>query len=306
MKSNVRKHAQPHSPGETRSMYGREGVADASHSPTFLVTAATGKTGQRVTRRLVERGLVVRAGSRTGETVFDWQSPDTWGPALTGVQRVYASYYPDLASAGAAKAMRAFGQAAADAGVERLVLLSGRGEPGSHTSEAALREAGVPVTVVRSSWFAQNFSEGEMARGVERGEIVFPAGNTPEPFVDLDDSADVLVAALTEDGHEGRTYEITGPRSLTLADVATEISRASGRPVRYVPVSADAYRTVLGENGVPDEAAAWMAELFSTLFDGHNSGTTTTVRDLLGREPHDFTEYARRTWARGNRTTADA
>ncbi|MEU5979811.1 NAD(P)H-binding protein [Streptomyces sp. NPDC047315] len=266
---------------------------------TYLVTSATGKNGRRVARRLADRGVTVREGSRRGETVFDWQAPETWTTALRGVNRVFVSYYPDLASAGAADAMRAFGRAAAEAGVERLVLLSGRGEPGSETSEAALRDAGVPLTVVRSSWFAQNFNEGEMARGVDQGEIVFPAGDTPEPFVDLDDVADVLVAALTEEGTESRTYEVTGPRLLTFADVAAEISRASGREVRYVPVSADEYRALLTEHGVPQDVAQWTAYLFAALLDGHNASTTTTVRDVLGREPRDFTEYARRAWADG-------
>ncbi|MEU9603359.1 NmrA family transcriptional regulator [Streptomyces sp. NPDC048057] len=263
---------------------------------TVLVTAATGKTGRRVVPRLTARGITVRAGSRTGDTVFDWQAPDTWAPALQGVQRAYVNYYPDLAAPGAVEAMRAFGATAAKSGVSRLVLLSGRGEPAAVAAEAALAECGVPLTVVRASFFAQNFSEGPMAEGLGRGEIAFPAGDTAEPFIDAEDLADVLVAALVEDGHEGRTYEVTGPRPMTFAEVAAEVSSALGREVRYVPVPGAAYQAALQEAGLSEPEAMWLTDLFTTLLDGHNASSTTGVRELLGREPGDFAAFARREW----------
>ncbi|MFE0426504.1 NmrA family NAD(P)-binding protein [Streptomyces sp. NPDC058953] len=267
---------------------------------TVLVTAATGKTGHRVAARLTAAGLTVRAGSRTGDTVFDWTAPATWAPALKGADLAYVNYFPDLAAPGAPEALRAFGRAAADAGVRRLVLLSGRGEPDAVASEKALRESGVPLTVVRASFFAQNFSEGPMAEGLDRGEIVFPAGETAEPFIDAEDLADVLVAALVEDRHSGRTYEVTGPRLLTFAEVAAEISRASGRGVVYVPVPGEAYRDALRQAGLPEADAAWVADLFVMLLDGHNASTTDGVREVIGREPRDFAEFADREWGGGN------
>ncbi|MFD3437793.1 NAD(P)H-binding protein [Streptomyces sp. NPDC058685] len=260
---------------------------------TVLVTAATGKTGHRVAERLTERGVQVRAGSRRGAVPFDWEDPSTWAPALGGADAAYVTYYPDLAGPGATEAMRAFGRAATAAGVGRLVLLSGRGEPDAVRAESALREAGVPLTVVRASFFAQNFSEGPMAEGVAHGELVFPAGGTAEPFIDADDLADVMVAVLTEEGHTGETYEVTGSRLLTFQEAAEEIGRATGREVRYVPVSGEEYQGMLQQVGLPAQDAAWLVELFTMLMDGHNASTTDGVRQVLGRAPRDFADYAR-------------
>ncbi len=259
---------------------------------TVLVTAATGKTGHRVARRLTDRGVTVRAGSRQGEVVFDWEDASTWGPALRGADAAYVTYFPDLAGPGAVEAMRAFGLAAAEAGVGRLVLLSGRGEPEAVEAENALRKAGVDLTVVRASFFAQNFSEGPMAEGVVHGEIAFPAGRTAEPFIDADDLADVMVTVLTEEGHAGRTYEVTGARLLTFEEVAAEIEKATGRRTRYVPVTGEEYKGMLQEIGLPAQEADWLADLFAMLMDGHNSSTTDGVENILGRAPKDFTAFA--------------
>ncbi|WP_411080457.1 NmrA family transcriptional regulator [Streptomyces sp. cmx-18-6] len=274
---------------------------------TVLVTSGTGKTGRRVVERLTALGTPVRAGSRTGEVRFDWEDESTWGPALDGVEAAYVAYYPDLAVPGAAEAMAAFGRIAAASGVRRVVLLSGRGEPQAAVAEEALRGAageaggagasngtdGVELTVVRSAFFAQNFSEGALLDSVLGGELVFPAGNTAEPFLDVDDLADVVVAALTEDGHAGAVYELTGPRCLTFDEAAAEIGRAAGRPVRYVPVTGPEYAAVLEGFGVFGPEAGFLAELFATLLDGHNSATTDDVKRVLGREPKEFSAFAR-------------
>ncbi|MFE7773445.1 NmrA family NAD(P)-binding protein [Streptomyces sp. NPDC057445] len=266
---------------------------------TVLVTAASGKTGRRVAERLAERGAGVRAGSRRGEVPFDWEDEATWGPALRGADAAYVTYYPDLAGPGAVDAMLGFGRLAAENGVRRLVLLSGRGEPEAVRAEEALRSAGVPLTVVRAAFFAQNFSEGAMAPGVVAGEIPFPAGSTAEPFLDLDDLADVVVIALTEDGHEGLTHELTGPRLLTFGEVATELSAVTGRPVRYVPVSGEEYKGILQQFGIPAPDAHWLTDLFTMLMDGHNSRLTDGVRRVLGRAPKDFTAFAKDAAASG-------
>ncbi|WP_107418092.1 NmrA family transcriptional regulator [Streptomyces sp. CB03238] len=263
-----------------------------------LVTAANGKTGRRVAERLTARGVAVRAGSRGGATPFDWAAPGTWACALRGVDAAYVAYYPDLAAPGAVEAMRDFGRLAADAGVRRLVLLSGRGEPEAVRAEDALREAwGAGLTVVRASFFAQNFSEGAMAEGVAAGEVAFPAGDTAEPFIDADDLADVIVATLTEEGHAGLVHEVTGPRPLTFAEVTAEISRASGREVRYVPVTEEEYAGMLRQYGLPAPEAAWLAGLFATLLDGHNASVTDGVERVLGREPRDVAAFARDAFA---------
>ncbi|MFD5202331.1 NmrA family transcriptional regulator [Streptomyces sp. NPDC058375] len=279
--------------GNGKTEYDGQGVGQMTG--TVLVTSGTGKTGRRVAERLAGLGVPVRAGSRSGEVPFDWQDDTGWAAALDGAQAAYAAYYPDLAAPGAAEAMAVFGRTAAACGVRRVVLLSGRGEPQAAVAEEALRGAAgaVEVTVVRSAFFAQNFSEGALLDGVLGGEVVFPAGTTAEPFLDLDDLADVVVAALTGDGHAGAVYELTGPRSLTFAEAADVLGRAAGRPVRYVPVTGPQYAALLEEFGVFGPEAGFLAELFATLLDGHNAATTDEVKRVLGREPKDFSDFAR-------------
>ncbi|MGX1880734.1 NmrA family NAD(P)-binding protein [Streptomyces sp. NPDC055287] len=266
---------------------------------TVLVTNGTGKTGHRVVERLTALGVTVRAGSRRGEVRFDWEDGSTWGPALRGADAAYVSYYPDLAAPGAVDAVRTFGRIAHENGVRRLVLLSGRGEPEAVAAEEALRASGAELTVVRSSFFAQNFSEGAMAEGVVAGEVAFPGGRTAEPWVHVDDLADVVVSVLTRDGHAGLVHELTGPRLLTFDEVAAEISKAAGRDVRYVPVSGPEYAGLLQQYGMPEPEAEWLAGLFTTLLDGHNASVTDGVERVLGRAPRDFTDFAREAAAAG-------
>ncbi|MFJ8660729.1 NmrA family transcriptional regulator [Streptomyces sp. NPDC093795] len=282
----------------TQNTQTTENAPGALSARTILVTSASGKTGRRVAERLGARGATVRAGSRTGATPFDWEDPATWAPALRGADAAYVAYYPDLAAPGAAEAMRTFGGLAAESGVRRLTLLSGRGEPEAVVAEEALRAAavGVELTVVRASFFAQNFSEGLLAEGVGEGVLVFPAGDTVEPFIDADDLADVVVETLTADGHAGRVHEVTGPRPVGFAEVAAEISRASGRPVVYEAVSEADYAELLTGFGLPASEAGWVAALFATLLDGHNASVTDGVKRILGREPRSFAAFATEAW----------
>lgn len=263
-------------------------------TPTVLVTAATGKTGRRVAAGLEAQGVRVRAGSRAGAVRFDWADRATWGPALDGADAAYVNYYPDLAAPGAAEAMRAFGELAAALGVRRLTLLSGRGEPEAVRAEEELRASGVELTVVRAAFFAQNFDEGLLAEGVAAGAIAFPAGDTAEPFLDLDDLAEVVVATLTDGEHAGLVHELTGPRALGFAEVAAEIARAAGREVVYVPMGEAEFAGMLTGFGLPEPEAAWLAALFAMLLDGHNTPVTDGVKRVLGREPRDFSVYAAR------------
>ena len=200
---------------------------------TTLVLGGTGKTGRRVAQRLIARGVPTRIGSRSGSPRFDWDDATTWEPALQDVTAVFVVYYPDLAFPGAAETIRAFATTAVASGVGRLVLLSGRGEEEAEVSERAVQESGADWTILRASWFAQNFSEHFLLEPVLGGVIALPAGDVAEPFVDVDDIADVAVAALTEDGHAGQLYELTGPRLLTFADAADEIAKATGRDIQY-------------------------------------------------------------------------
>ena len=268
-----------------------------------LVLGGTGKTGRRVAERLAERGLLVRIGSRSAEPPFDWDKPDTWATALDGVSAAYVSYYPDLAIPGAPEAVRAFAELAARNGVRRLVLLSGRGEEEAQSAEQALREvgeeAGVEWTIVRCAWFMQNFDENYILEPILSGEVALPSGNVPEPFVDAGDIADVAVAALTEDGHAGHLYELTGPRLLTMEQAVGEISRATAREIGFVPVTLEEYESVLAEADVPPEFLSFLTYLFGTVLDGRNASLTDGVRRAVGREPKDFADYARHAAATG-------
>jgi len=266
---------------------------------TTLVLGGTGKTGRRVAEKLQARGVKTRIASRSADLPFDWHDRSTWDAVLDGVTAVYVSYAPDLAIPGAKDAIRAFVEKAVAHGVQRLVLLSGRGEEEAQDCERIIQEAGVEWTVVRASWFNQNFSEGEFLGMVLDGAITLPAADVPEPFVDVDDIADVVVAALTEDGHHGEIYELTGPRTLTFAEVAKEISRAAGREVQFIQIPKDAFAAGIAESGAPTEIAWLLNYLFDTVLDGRNAQVCDGVQRALGREPTDFAEYARRIAASG-------
>jgi uncharacterized protein YbjT (DUF2867 family) len=266
---------------------------------TTLVLGGTGKTGRRVVQRLQASGHPLRVGSRSGNPPFDWENPATWGPALANVNSVYMTYYPDLAIPGAVDSIRAFTQEAVANGTRRLVLLSGRGEEEAQRAEQVLQESGANWTILRCSWFAQNFSENYLVESVRDGEVILPAGDVGEPFVDAEDIADVAVAALTEDGHAGQLYELTGPRLLTFAEAVEEIARAVGRKIRFVLVSPQEYVSALAEQGLPDEFAWLLKYLFITVLDGRNAYLSDGVQRALGHSPRDFNDYAREAAASG-------
>ncbi|MFE7615493.1 NmrA family NAD(P)-binding protein [Streptomyces sp. NPDC057496] len=266
-----------------------------TETKTTLVIGGTGKTGRRVAERLTAQGLPVRVGSRNGEPPFDWENPGTWEAALDGVGAVYVTYYPDLAFPGAAEAVGAFSELAVKKGARRLVLLSGRGEEGAVISEDKLKASGADWTVVRANWFNQNFNESFFLEPVLSGELALPTADAVEPFVDADDIADVVTAALTDDKHIGRTYELSGPRLLSFHDVAAELSKATGREITYIPVELDDYRAVLRENGLPVE----FADLFGLILDGRNASVVHGVEEALGRKPRDFSDFAKDAAATG-------
>ncbi len=269
-----------------------------------LVLGGTGKTGRRVAEGLRKGGTPVRIGSRRGNPPFDWTDRSTWAAALDGVRSAYISYYPDIAAPGAVDAVGSFAESALAAGVRRMVLLSGRGEDEAQRAEGVLRASGADWTIVRSSWFAQNFSESFLLDMVLAGAVALPAGDVAEPFIDVDDIAALVVTALTERGHEGQLYEVTGPRLLTFAEAVDEIASATGRHIRYLQVPPGAFAAGLAAEGVPEEYIRLLDYLFSTVLDGRNEHVTDGVRRALGREPGDFRDYARaaaatRVWAAG-------
>jgi uncharacterized protein YbjT (DUF2867 family) len=264
----------------------------------ILIVGGNGKTGGRVNILLKARGIGTRPVSRSTTPSFDWTRPEGWAAALDGVSRAYVTYQPDIAVDGASEAIAELGRLAREKGLERVVLLSGRGEPGAQRAEAALQASGVPWTLVRASWFNQNFSEGYLLDSVLAGEIALPAGAVPEPFIDADDIADVVVAALTNERHANRLYEVTGPRSLTFAQAVEEIAAGLGRPVRYTQIAPEDFVVTLRAY-VPEDIVSLLNELFAVVLDGRNKQVMHGVEEALGRPARDFAEYVRKTVVAG-------
>ena len=257
----------------------------------ILIIGATGKTGRRVAARLTAQRIPIKAASRSGETRFEWNDKSTWAPALQGAGAAYITYYPDLAFPGAAETVEEFAKLAVASGVKRLVLLSGRGEEGAQDAERRVRNSGADYTLVRAAFFNQNFSE-TFAETVRHGVLAMPGGDTVEPFLDAEDIADVVTAALTDDKHIGELYELTGPQLMTLSDVAAELSEAMGRHLQYIPVTAAEYAEGLIAGGFPAEVATPVAGLIAEVLDGRNSYLTDGVERALGRKPRDFADWA--------------
>ena len=265
---------------------------------TILVIGSTGKTGTRVADQLEKRGIPVRHGSRSAEVPFDWENPQTWAPALAGVDKVYITYYPDLAVPGSVEAVQQLTELAKEAGVSRLVLLSGRNEVEAERAEDVVKACGLDWTIVRCAFFSQNFSEGAWLDEVLAGSISLPVRDIQEPFVDADDIADVVVATLTDDRHIGQLYELTGPRLISFGDAVAEVASAAGRPISFVSVSIDDYVAMLADYGLPQDFIWLLNHLFTEVL-GSKAQLADGVQRALGREAKDFADYARETAATG-------
>ncbi|MEM1183110.1 MAG: NAD(P)H-binding protein [Acidobacteriota bacterium] len=263
-----------------------------SDSPAILVLGGTGKTGRRIAEQLRGRGFPVRVGSRHATPSFDWHRESTWDACLEGVGAVYISYAPDLAIPGATDAIRALVERARHHGVKRLVLLSGRGEDEAQACERIVQASGLDWTVVRASWFSQNFSEGAFADMVQARHLTLPMGQALEPFVDVDDIADVAVAALTEPGHSGEVYEVTGPRLMTFQDIADALGAALGETVTYTEIPHADFIAGARASGAPKEVVWILDYLFSKVLDGRNAHVTDVVERSLGRPAKDFADGA--------------
>lgn len=269
----------------------------------ILVIGATGKTGSRVVSKLEAKGVAVRRGARKSETPFDWEDPATWAPVLSGVSKAYVTYFPDLAFPGAVEKLEAFTKVAADTGLEHIVLLSGRGEHFASMGEEVVRDSGLPFTIVRAAWFAQNFSEGYLRDPILSGVLPMPGGDIKEPIIDIDDIADVVVAALTEDGHIGERYEVTGPRLMTFAEMAEVLSTTLGRHIQHVPISFEDFHANVAASG-GDFVAEVFTQIARETLDGRNAQTADGVERALGRKPRDFAEFAQTAMAADAWSTA--
>lgn len=279
-------------------------MSEAPDQSTVLLIGGRGKTGGRVADRLKAKGVHVRLASRSSVPAFDWTERSTWPAAIAGASAAYIVYYPDLATPGAPEAIRDFAALAPEHGLTRLVLLSGRGEPEAQAAEHELMRSRADWTIVRASWFAQNFSESLFAPAIQAGEVRFAADKVMEPFIDADDIADVAVAALTEPGHAGKLYEVTGPRLMTFAQAIAEIAHATGRPITYTPVSANDFLATMRGSGIPEDLLSVLELLIREVLDGRNAHLSDGVQQALGRPARDFAEFARKAAVQGMWATA--
>lgn len=260
----------------------------------ILLIGGNGKTGRKVAQKLTERHIPIRIASRSSDIRFDWNDTNTWADALEGASAAYITYQPDLAVPGAVETIQAFAKAALSQGVGRLVLLSGRGEEEAQRAEQVLQQSGADWTIVRASWFAQNFSESFLLDAIMAGHVAVPAHTATEPFVDTDDIADVVVAALTDPAHIGKLYEVTGPRLLSFEEAVTTIAAATGKTIKYQKVPHNQYAAMAADNGVPEDLVSLMMFLFSTVLDGRNQHVCNGVEMALGRPATDFSTYVKK------------
>ncbi|WP_276390302.1 NAD(P)H-binding protein [Eudoraea chungangensis] len=266
----------------------------------ILVIGGTGKTGKRVVTRLEELGHIVRIGSRSASPAFDWHQPDGWAQALEGIDKVYITYQPDLAVPGALESIEQLVKESKRANVKKLVILSGKGEREAQLCEQVIIHSGLEYTIVRASWFNQNFSENFLLEPVLEGIVVLPQAEAQIPWVDADDIADVVTKALIEDRHNGKIYQLTGSRTLTFGEAVAEIAKASNREIQFVPVSIKEYGDGMRKAGVPEDFA-WLIEYLFTEVLGNPelAEVTSDVEKILGRKPIDFREYATKVAATG-------
>lgn len=262
----------------------------------ILVLGSNGKTGRRVVERLEKiENVEIRLGSRNEKIPFDWEKPETWEKVLQDIDAVYITFQPDLAIPSAADSIQNFTLIATKAGVQKIVLLSGRGEKEAQVCEEIVKTNAKNWTIVRTSWFNQNFSESIFLDPVLAGIVALPRAEALEPFVDADDIADVVTASLLDEKHNGQTYELTGPRLLTFEQIVNEIANASGRNITFQALSLNEYVQMLREYQVPEDFIWLVNYLFEQVLDGRNSSVTSDIEKVLGRKAKDFSAYAKET-----------
>lgn len=227
---------------------------------------------------------------------FDLEQSETFEPALAGVDRVFA-----IAKSGDAQPQAKLNpliDAARSAGVRHVALLTARGvemseDIGLRKVERHLMASGLAYTILRPTWYMQNFSVGFIRPMIaQTGAIFLAAGDGKTSFIHTDDIAAVAAAALTRPGHEGQEYTLTGGRALSYGEAADIISAASGRPIGYVPISSDQMRQSLIGGGWPPESADFMTGLFYPVQQGWAAGVSPDVALVLGRQPITFEQFA--------------
>lgn len=281
----------------------------------ILVTGATGTIGSATVKALKTKGARFKVGARspdkhTGQGVetvpFDWDKPETFSPALKGVEKIFL-LTPNTTDQ-QTRYTQALVEAAKKAGVKHIVRLSVMGadaEPGTllgrmhRASEKAIQGSGLAWTMLRPTFFMDNFVNYYGVDGKKDSTVYLAHGQGKAVWVDGRDVGEVAAAALTGPGHEGKMYDLTGPEALGTTEALDILSEALGHKYTYVAIPEEAARKAMQDQHAP----AWMVEGFSELAALIKSGQAATpasgVKDALGRPPRSFKEFAR-DFAAGN------
>ncbi len=266
----------------------------------ILVIGGTGKTGRRLVKKLEQLGQNVRVAGRKTDPAFDWDDPNTYDVALKDIDRAYIVYYPDLAVPGAKDAIRTLTDKALKAGLDKVVLLSGKGEKEAEACEQIVADSGLNYTIVRASWFNQNFSEGAFLDFVLSGNVALPMPEAEIPFVDADDIAEVVAKVLVDDFYNGKTLTVTGPRKMTFREAVETIAAETGKKIHYHPISVEEFKDGMKAAGLPDSYVWLFGYLFEkVLGNPDNQAVSHDVQKVLGREATDFKDYVTKTLTTG-------
>ncbi|MGD1959050.1 MAG: NmrA family NAD(P)-binding protein [Fulvivirga sp.] len=262
----------------------------------ILVIGGTGKTGKRVVQNLTAQGHNLHIGGRNNDPVFDWDDPSTYAQALKDMDRAYIVYYPDLAVPGAKKAIQTLTDAALKAGLEKVVLLSGKGEKEAEACEDIVANSGLNYTIVRASWFNQNFSESFLLDPIQAGHVALPMPDAEVPFVDADDIAEVVTEVLLNDAYNSQIITATGPRKMTFKEIVNEIARGTGREIAFQSISQEEYNAAMKAAGVPDDYIWLFDYLFrEVLGNPENQDVSNDIEKVLGRPATDFRAFVKKT-----------
>lgn len=275
----------------------------------ILVIGGNGKTGRRVAENLTQLGHNVRVVGRKTNPAFDWENTDTYDAALKDMDRAYIVYYPDLAVPGSRDAISTLTKKALEAGLEKVVLLSGKGETEAEACEEIVANSGLNYTLVRASWFNQNFSEGAFLEFVLNRTVALPMPDSEIPFVDVNDIADVVSKVIVDDSYNGQTITVTGPQKRTFKEVVEIMAEATNKHIQFIPISIEEFKEGMKKAGLPDSYVWLFGYLFQeVLGNPENQEVSDDVAKVLGRPAIDFETFARETAATGiwNQTIAQS
>lgn len=258
---------------------------------TILIIGAGGQTGRKVSQKLDSLGIPHKKVSRTSSFKFDWNDEDTWKGALYGTSALYLNYFPNPALPPAIKHIYKICNLAKELNVKHITLLSERGNEVAKLCESIVINSVESSTIVRASQFYQNFTEGFFNYCIENCTFALPVANIKEPFIDIDDIADVVVASLTDERHKNMIYEVTGPELLSFSDVANKFSEVLGKNIKFTQVSLGEFSLTLNRLGLAQEIIQMFRYLFTVTLDGRNESLSNGVELALNRLPKTFDDF---------------